>query len=735
MRVTKAILLKYMQQNTYRPMTLEELSLELEMKGKLRGYLLDMLLELKAAGEIVSLKGERYGLSEEMNLVPGVLQGHKDGYCFLVPDDPKKPHIFVSRIHRNGAFTDDRVVVRIQHQWGGHGKPEGAVIRILERGHKTLVGTFELKGGVGLVVPDNYKFGSNIIIAKEGFNDASHLDKVVAEVTEWPSNDGNPVGKVIEILGKKNDPGVDLQSILREYNLTPEFPPAVIKEVAGIPLSVQPGEKTGRRDFTGQVVITIDGEDAKDFDDAIAVESLSNGNFRLFVHIADVSHYVREGRPLDAEAYSRGTSVYLPGQVVPMLPEALSNNLCSLVAGQDRLTQSAIMDIDHRGNVVSYELADSVIRVKERMTYEKVQAILDGDPAMTSCYQSLVPSLKMMQSLAHILYKKRIDEGALDFDLPETKVILDKAGKPAAIIAVKRLFSHRLIEDFMLAANKTVAKHMAKKGSPFLYRIHEKPDDIKLKTFSDYVKVLGLKLVKTEGASQKHLQSILAAVKGRLEEGMVNMLLLRSMKLAVYSNVNAGHFGLAFDHYTHFTSPIRRYPDLMVHRLLKKNRKEGELSVDQKVSLEKHLAEVAGMSSQRERNAQEAEMECLKLKKIEFMKDKLGEDFKAVITGVQSYGFFVEIKEWLVEGLVHVSSLDNDYYVYSEQDHTLKGKRSGKVFRLADPVEVKLTKVDAEKRQMDFVLQGGFRSDKKKGKFKKEKHFKKNRKGKGWARR
>jgi ribonuclease R len=566
------------------------------------------------------------------------------------------------------------------------------------------VGHIKRERGYCLVEPSNKRILDDILIPSGEDLDAPDEAIVSVEITEWPTRTGSPVGRVTDIIGAAEDPEVEAEVILRKYGLPNRFPDRVEAEAREVPDEVEEGAIKGREDLRGLRIITIDGETAKDFDDAVYVDRTKDGGYRLLVSIADVSHYVRPGTALDAEAFSRGTSVYFPARCIPMLPEALSNGICSLNPAVDRLTMTAEMVFDSEGRMTGKRFYESVIKSAERMTYTDVHKLIKGDDAeINDRYSRIREDVLLMAGLAGLLLDRRVEDGSIDFDLPEPQVILDIEGRTEDIIRVERNAAHRLIEEFMLAANRAVATEFTSQSLPFLYRVHDEPDRESTDDFAEFVFSLGLDFKPSGGP--KAFQKVITAARGKPEERLVNTVLLRSMKQAIYSDENAGHFGLAFTDYTHFTSPIRRYPDLIVHRLLKLLMR-GKYGKREQARMEAELPETTARSSATERKAMEAEREILDLKKTQFMKDKVGEVYEGFISGVTGFGLFVELKEWFVEGLVHVSSLLDDYYTFDDKRHTLTGEHTKKTFRLADEVTVQVTGVNIELRRIEMTLSG-----------------------------
>jgi ribonuclease R len=640
-----------------------------------------------------------------MNLVVGNYVGHPDGYGFVQPlprpGQINLPDIYVSGRDVHGSMHGDKVVVRV----AGHltsQRLRGEIIRVLDRAHQTIVGNYEKGRTFGFVVPVDDRLVHHIYVNLADTLGAQPGQVVMTEITEYPSAARNPEGKIIEIIGRRGEKGLDTELLIRKHSLPAEFPPKVIAAAEKIPREIPEAERCRRTDLTGLAMATIDPVDAKDFDDAVSLEISEKGNYLLGVHIADVSYYVRPGEVLDDEAYERATTIYLEDRVLPMLPERISNDLCSLREKVDRLAMSVMMELDPKGNLLRYEILDSVIRVNHRMTYDNVLAVLDGDKELTEKYADFVERFRMMNRLAQTLRAKRIARGSLDFNFPEARAIFDSAGEVAGIALQKHSISHELIEEFMLLANETVARHVTARNAPMMYRIHEEPDPEKMGSFREFIGSLGYALSPKDSMTPRGLQKISSAARGRPEEALINYLMLRSLKEARYSSENAGHFGLASDCYTHFTSPIRRYPDLVVHRIARMLNDGGPELVEKIYG--EGLERMAEHASRCEREAMEAERESLKTKQLMFMSGKLGEVYEGRITGVQSYGMFVELIDSLAEGMVRVSTLEDDYYAYIEEKHCLQGENTGTCYRLGDKVHVQVVTVDVEKRRMNFVL-------------------------------
>jgi ribonuclease R len=681
-----------------RPLLLREIlrrfGLQSEQKQGAREYLKDLIEK----GKIVRIRGNRYGLPSKMNLVVGRVKAHPDGYGFVIPEAEGEDDIFISPRNLKEAMHGDRVVARIE-SIRRKGK-EGSVIRILERKTRKVVGKFMRAKNYSYVLPEDERILQEVFIPEGETKRARPNQIVVAEITQYPMERTRPVGSVTHILGYPDDPEIEPQIIIQKYDLPDRFTSAALNEALILPPLPSLHECRGRVDLRGIPTFTIDGENARDFDDAVSIERERDGGVKLHVSISDVSHYVGEETALDHEAYIRGTSVYFPDRAIPMFPPELSNEICCLHPRVDRLTLTAELRYDGNGESRGVRFYPSVIRSNERLTYTWVRKILvNGDAELKEKFSPLLPSLDLMADLCQKLRRKRIARGAIDFDLPEPEVILNLQGETEDIIRAERNLAHQIIEEFMIAANEAVAHVMEEKGFPFLYRIHEPPKQEAMDEFRRFISHLGYKIRKEPGHSPKEIQRVLSNVKGRPEERVVNEILLRSMKWAKYSAKNLGHFGLASDGYTHFTSPIRRYPDLMVHRFLKKVLSREEVKIPEEV-----LANKADHLSNRERVAMEAEREILDRYRVRFMKDKIGEEFEGVISGVTAFGFFAELKDIFVEGLVRVTSLHDDYYQYHEKKYCLVGERTHQTFRVGDEVRVRVDRVDVERRHIDFGL-------------------------------
>lgn len=695
-------LLDFMREKAYKPMTEGELISALNIDPRETDLLLKTLNYLEKQGLVVKNRRGKYGVPEKMNLIVGKLEGHPGGYAFLLPDDPEIDDIYISREDMNGAMHGDRVLVRPKIAAKANSKAEGEVIRILQRALKTVVGTVERGKHFSFVVPDDKRIFYDLYVPKDKTIGAKNGQKVVAKITEWPEKRRNPSGEIVEILGYPDEPGVDVLSIIKKYELPLDFPEKVKRQVQQIPDEVLREDLVGREDFRHLKTITIDNEDAKDLDDAVSIEKTSDG-YRLGVHIADVSYYVEEKSPLDVEALKRGCSVYLVDRVIPMLPPKLSNGICSLNPRADRLTMSVIIDFDSEANIKGYKITPGVIKTCERMTYTQVNKILEEEDKETiERFDYLVEDLHWMKELAEKLSHKRFARGSLDFELDEAKVILDENGHPVDVVKEERRISSSIIEEYMIAANEVVAEHIFWLKIPLVYRIHENPDEEKINSLKEFLYNFGYTLKGTQNLKPKSLQQILEQVKGKPEQRLINTMLLRSLRQARYSGVNFGHFGLASLYYTHFTAPIRRYPDLVVHRILRKQL-QNDIDQKQEKKLVKIVERVAKLSSERERVAEEAERESVDLKIAEYMASRIGETYEAIVSGVTSFGIFVELDN-TIEGLVHVSHMEDDYYHFNEKTMALIGERTGKTFRIGDVVQVKVYNVNIAERHIDFVL-------------------------------
>lgn len=702
----KEEILQYFKESGTKPLSVQELE-EIFSMQDVEDFktLVKTLNELELEGSLIRTRKNRFGLPAKMNLIAGKIEMNRKGFAFLIPDDENEKDVYIHASDLNSAMHQDKVIVRIEKKSNKESRAEGVVIRILERAATKVVGTFEDGHSFGFVIPDDTRILNDIFISKNDTLGAVTGHKVIVEITKYPEGRKSAEGEVVEILGHKNDPGIDILSIIHKHGLKIDFPDKVLDQVAAISDKVLESDLEGRRDLRHKEIVTIDGADAKDLDDAISVEQLDNGNFKLGVYIADVSYYVEEYTALDKEASERGTSVYLVDRVIPMIPHRLSNGICSLNRGQDRLVLACEMEIDGKGTVVTHEIFEAVINTTERMTYENVNKILiDEDEAIIEEFAPLVAHFETMQTLAEILFYKRKKRGAIDFDFKEAKVLVDEEGTAVDVVIRERSVGERLIEEFMLCANETVAEHFHWLDVPFIHRIHEQPDEGKLEHFFEFLGGLGYVVKGT--ANEIHpleLQKVLDRVEGEPEELVISKLMLRSMKQAKYDPHSIGHFGLSTDFYTHFTSPIRRYPDLIVHRLIRAYLIQGKMDHDTIKKWKESLPDIAKHTSAMERVAVETERDVDDLKKAEYMLDKIGEQFTGIISSVTSFGLFVELEN-TVEGLVHVSYMTDDYYHYSDRHHALIGEMTKKVYKIGQEVEIKVSDVNMDEHAVDFLL-------------------------------
>lgn len=663
---------------------------------------IDTLKRLCREGRLVRLKKNHYALPDAQNLVTGRVHAHPDGYGFLISDHKDAEDLYLNRREMRRVLHGDHVMVRVERKQ--RGRVEAHIVQIIERAQKRLIGTYNEFEGQGYVIPMDPRVAGAIPLRKSAVK--PEKGKVIAaEIVRYGTAVSPPEGELVQIMGDPDDSEVQVQSIVFRYGFATSFPAQVRREAALCPFSIDPQEIAAREDLRELSIVTIDGEQARDFDDAVFVRR-KNGGYELIVSIADVAYYVRPQSALDEEAYARGTSVYFPDRAIPMLPEALSNGICSLNPNEDRLTKTVCVEFNAKGVVIRRHFANSVIRSHERMTYTDVRRILvDGQPETLARYSHLVDQFRLMQELAFLIYETRRARGNLDFDLPEAEIVLDLQGMPENIIRAERNIAHRIIEEFMIAANEAVARYLTEREIPLLYRVHEGPDREALESLAPFLLSLGYRLpVKKERVTPVEIQKILEAARGKPEERVINRVLLRAMKQAHYQPENIGHFGLASTCYTHFTSPIRRYPDLIVHRMLEKAMAGDKPKPKEREELSAYLAEAGKQTSERERTAMDAEREMIDLKKAQFMMDKIGEEFTGFITSLANFGFFVELDAYFIEGLVKLSSLTDDEYYYYEKEYVIKGNRHGRKFRLGDNVRVRVTRINAFRSEIDFEL-------------------------------
>jgi len=696
----KNLICELIDDDMYVPMKEKELAAFMQVSREEREAFRNVLQALLSEGKIQVTKQGKY-VKPDVNQTVGTFISHAKGFGF-VEIEGMEEDLYIPEDKTGGAFHMDRVQVVILP--GVRGKrQEAAVVKVLERGMKQIVGTYEQSQNFGFVIPDNDKIPTDIFIAKEHASGAVTGHKVVVKLTGWGEKGKKPEGRIIEILGHENDPGIDIMSIVRDFNLPVEFSQKILNQAANVAKEVSEADMQGRRDLRDWQMVTIDGEDAKDLDDAVSL-AMEGEHYRLGVHIADVSNYVQEHSALDVEAFARGTSVYLVDRVIPMLPHKLSNGICSLNAGEDRLALSCVMLIDRTGRVMDHEIMETVINVNRRMSYTQVKKILDDrDEALVKEYEPFVPMLEQMKELAALLRGKRMKRGSIDFDFPETKILLDSEGKPLEIKPYERNVATNLIEDFMLIANETVAQDYFWQEVPFMYRSHEAPDAERVKKLAAFIANFGLSIRgMREDIHPKELQKLLAQIAGTPQEDLISRLTLRSMKRAKYTAECLGHFGLAAQYYCHFTSPIRRYPDLQIHRIIK-DCLRGRMNEKKRQHYEKLLPGAAKQSSEMERRADEAERETDKLKKTEYMKAHIGEVFEGVISSITSWGMYVELPN-TIEGMVHVTAMRDDYYHYIESTYEMTGERTGRSFKLGQFVRVRCTGADKFLRTVDFEL-------------------------------
>lgn len=701
----KERILAYMESEGYVPIKRRDMRAMLSVPQEDREKFESLINELIAEGRVFETKKGKLASPKDLQMATGTFIGHARGFGFVTPDAGGED-IFIPASETMGAMQKDRVLYKMLHKAEKGKKADGVIVRILERGQQRIVGTFEAGSkGYGFVVADDKKIAKDIFISRENTKGAVTGHKVVVEITDYGEDRRNPEGKVIEILGHINDPGVDILSVIRRYELAVEFPEEVYAEIEHLGTEVAEADKKGREDLRDLLTITIDGADAKDLDDAVSLKRLGNDNFELGVHIADVSHYVRENTALDKEAYARGTSVYLMDRVIPMLPHKLSNGICSLNPHVDRLALSCLMEVNGRGEVVSHRILESVINSDYRMTYTAVREILeDGTPALLEQYAEILPMLEDMEELRQILGEKRRKRGSVNFDLPESKIILDENGKPIDIKPYEKSIATNMIEEFMLVCNETIAENSFWQEMPFMYRSHQEPDEDKLEKMEQFLRGFGYYLRKKDGEIHpRELQKVLQKAEETDEERIITRMVLRSMMQARYTAENGGHFGLAAKYYCHFTSPIRRYPDLEIHRMIKKML-HGELDEKASAYYRRKMPDWAKHCSKQERVAEDAERDTDALKKVEFMEDKVGQIYEGIISGVTNWGIYVELPN-TIEGMVALSQMDDDYYEFDEKKMLVFGKRTKKSYRLGDKVVVSVAKVDRMMGTIDFVFE------------------------------
>ncbi len=686
--------------------TMKKLLRHFAVPAEKRPAFRDAIHAMVARGRLIRLHGTRYALPQKSDTLVGVVRRHPDGYGFVVLEEKSEADVYIARRYMCGVMHGDRVLVRLETQRQHGERRSGRVLQVLERGQQEVVGRVEMIGTACWLLPTDVRVCPDIFIPPLERLQARRGAMAVAAITRYTLTQEHPQGRIVEVLGASDAPDMEMRLILRMYGLPIAFPPEVEAAAEAIALHVSPPDLAGRRDLRGLLTFTIDGETARDFDDAVSLELLPNGHVLLGVHIADVSFYVREGSPIDREAARRGTSVYFPDRVIPMLPARLSNEVCCLQPDVDRLTLSVFIELTAAGHTVHYNIADSVIHSQARLTYTRVAEYLDGNArALDGRNPGIGTVLERLDALASVLRQQRLAAGSLDFDLPEADIVLDSQGRIDAIVRAERTRAHTLIEECMLLANHTVATHLARLSVPTLYRVHEPPDAAKLEQFSAFVRTFGYAFPETGCLQPGAVQTLLDAARGTPAAPLINHLLLRALPRAQYAVDNSGHFGLGFTCYTHFTSPIRRYPDLIVHRLLRDSAAAGGMSATRREFWASCLPDIAASTSTSERLADDAEREVEQLKKIEFMLDKLGEEYDGVITGVAQFGLFVELDALFVEGLVHITWLP-DYYTFYPERFCLVGQHTGQTYRVGDRVRVRVDNVSLARKQIDLALLG-----------------------------
>lgn len=697
MPLNKKVILDYIKTRADRPLKAKELAQALLIPPEDYSQFRRAVKQLIQTGELVRLKRNRIGVPDQLGVLVGQLAVTRKGVGFLLRDEAED--VLIPTWELLTGMDGDQVMVRLKGK--SQGRETGTVIKVIKRAERNIVGLLRRERHFYCVVPDNPRIHRDLYVPAGEIGDARDGEKVVARLVAWDDPHRNPEGRVVERLGFPDDPGVDMLTVIKSYGLPESFPDEVFSEAEQASAKLADETSLGRTDLTAECIYTIDPSDAKDHDDAVGVVTTSEG-YRLGVHIADVSHYVKPGSALDVEAFERGNSVYLPGMVIPMLPEVLSNDVCSLKPNRRRLAHSVFIDFDRKGKMLRWQVADTVIKSQARLSYEDVQDLFDGK-TVPARVKNVAENLALARHLANVLSRRRFAEGSLDFDLPESKIVLGKAGEVLELGSRMRLESHRLVEEFMLVANRAVALEVFRHAQPFLYRVHDKPDMEKLEAFSHMMQRLGYRFPISKNMKPGQFSRFLDRVKDTPEADFINELLLRSMAKAVYQRDNIGHFGLAFTHYAHFTSPIRRYPDLLVHRLLRKL-KNGRYPVAFAKRVKTTIDHVGKHCSETERVAERAEREAVKIKQVAFMADQLGEEYTGVISGVLPYGFFVRLDRLGVEGMVRVSTIDDDYYQFDEKNFRLVGRRTHTAYRLGDPVRVGIMKVDQVRNEIDLFL-------------------------------
>ena len=698
------LILKFMSREDYVPMKAKEIAgIFMVPKNKYNNFK-SILDKLEKEYKIQKNRKNKYSIIDENKYIKGTYRGNEKGYGFVIPENEEMEDIFISRGNNNNALNEDIVVAEIVKESEDGKRKEGKIVSIVKHEKDKVVGLFVKSKNFGFVIPDDKKFGGDIFISKSNFAKAKNNQKVVVKLTKYPEKNKKAEGKIIEIIGGIDEAGVDMLSLVKEYDLPYEFPQGVIEEAKSKGNKVDKKDIPNRIDLRDKTIFTIDGEDAKDLDDAVRVYKNDDENYMLDVHIADVSYYVTENSLLDKEAIIRGTSIYMLDRVIPMLPKELSNGICSLNAGEDRFTLSCTMEIDKEGNIISSDVYKAVIKVTERMNYKDVQKIIDGsDEEVLERYKNYIQDFKLMEELAKILKNKRLERGYLNLDLPESKVVLDNNGHAVDIKKYELYFSNEIIEQFMLSANETIAERFYWLEAPFIYRAHEEPDIDKVKELNKFLYNFGYKINKSgDKVYPKEFAKVLDSVKGKTEERVVSNLVLRTLKVARYESENDGHFGIASKYYCHFTSPIRRYPDLFIHRIISKYLENNyEISEKQKEKYEKQAEQYAKTSSDREKIATKVERDSIDIKMAEYMQDRIGEEYEGMVSSVTSFGIFVELDN-TVEGLIRFENLGDEYFEYDEEHKQLIGEKTGITYKIGDRVKIKVINANKETRQIDF---------------------------------
>lgn len=698
------LILKFMSREDYVPMKAKEIAgIFMVPKNKYNNFKI-ILDKLEKEYKIHKNRKNKYSIIDENKYIKGTYRGNEKGYGFVIPENEEMEDIFIPRGSNNNALNEDIVIVEVVKESEDSKRKEGKIVSIVKHEKDRVVGLFVKSKNFGFVIPDDKKFGGDIFISKSNFAKAKNNQKVVVKLTKYPEKNKKAEGKIIEIIGGIDEAGVDMLSLVKEYDLPYEFPQGVIEEAKSKGNKVDKKDIPNRIDLRDKTIFTIDGEDAKDLDDAVRVYKNDDGNYMLDVHIADVSYYVTENSLLDKEAIIRGTSIYMLDRVIPMLPKELSNGICSLNAGEDRFTLSCTMEIDKEGNIISSDVYKAVIKVTERMNYKDVQKIIDGsDEEVLERYKNYIQDFKLMEELAKILKNKRLERGYLNLDLPESKVVLDNNGHAVDIKKYELYFSNEIIEQFMLSANETIAERFYWLEAPFIYRVHEEPDIDKVKELNKFLYNFGYKINKSgDKVYPKEFAKVLDSVKGKTEERVVSNLVLRTLKVARYESENDGHFGIASKYYCHFTSPIRRYPDLFIHRIISKYLENNyEISEKQKEKYEKQAEQYAKTSSDREKIATKVERDSIDIKMAEYMQDRIGEEYEGMVSSVTSFGIFIELDN-TVEGLIRFENLGDEYFEYDEEHKQLIGEKTGITYKIGDRVKIKVINANKETRQINF---------------------------------